>query len=167
MVNTFITCGNFPQAGIAFSHLAMIAITRFSMIHFAADMGKICLALTEHWNENDAMARGEAVYYFFAGHIQAPMQDSITRLEGALEYAIQAGDKVSTILDFGLVGSLKFFASDHLADLEAFCTYGCEEIPDWECDTRGGTLIVAVRQVAKALQGKVGKRFSSNLISLL
>ena len=39
-------------------------------------------------------------------------------------------------------------------ELEAFCTYGCEEIPDWELDTRGGTMIIAIRQVARALQGK-------------
>ena len=70
------------------------------------------------------------------------------------EYAIQAGDRTSTILNFGLVANLKFFASDFLNDLEAFCTYGCEEILDWELDTRGGTMIIAIRQVARALQGK-------------
>ena len=67
---------------------------------------------------------------------------------------MQAGDRISTILNFGLVGNLKFFGSVHVADLEAFCTYGCEEIPNWEQDTRGGTMVIAIRQACRALQGK-------------
>lgn len=39
-------------------------------------------------------------------------------------------------------------------DLEAFCQYGCEDIQNWHQDTRGGTLLIAVRQVCRALQGK-------------
>jgi len=49
-------------------------------------------------------------------------------------------------------------------DLEAFCTYGCEEIPDWELDTRGGTMIIAVRQVARALQGKTFNSSASEIM---
>jgi hypothetical protein len=60
-------------------------------------------------------------------------------------------------LNFGMVANLKLFTSEHLADLEAFCTYGCEEILGWERDLRGGTMIIAARQVAKALQGKVSR----------
>ena len=78
----------------------------------------------------------------------------MNQLEGALEYAIQAGDRISTILNFGLIGNLKFFGSEHLADLEAFCTYGCEEIANWQQDTRGGTMVISIRQACRALQGK-------------
>ena len=154
MVNTQLTCGNFPQAGMAFLHLAMIAVTRFSMVKFASDMGNISLALMDRWRDNYTMGRGGTIYSLFVGHLQKPLQESLAQLEGALEYAIQAGDRISTILNFGLVGNLKFFASDHLADLEAFCTYGCEEVPNWQQDTRGGTMVIAIRQVARALQGK-------------
>jgi hypothetical protein len=155
MVNTFISYGNFPQADLAFSHMAMIAISRFNMIKFASDMGNIRLALAERWHDDFILGHADSVYCFFVGHIQTPMQDTIAWLESSLEIAIQAGDRISAIMNFGLVGNLKLFTSEHLADLEAFCAYGCEEIPHWERDARGGPMIIAVRQVAKALQGKV------------
>lgn len=52
MVNTQLTCGNFPQAGMGYLHLAMIAITRFNMIKFAAAMGKISMVcnLLQYFN---------------------------------------------------------------------------------------------------------------------
>ena len=154
MINTTLTCGSFPQAGIGFLHLAVIAITRFNMIKFACEMGNISLALMDRWRDNYTLGRGGTIYSLFVGHVHFSIQKSMSQLEGALEYAIQAGDRISTILNFGLVGNLKFFGSEHLADLEAFCTYGCEEIPNWQHDTRGGTMVITVRQACRALQGK-------------
>jgi len=124
------------------------------MINFASDMGNIALALMDKWKDNYTMGRGGTIYFLFVGHIQSPISAAVGQLEGALEYAIQAGDRTSTILNFGLVGYLKLFASEHLTDLESFCTYGCEEVPNWQLDTRGGTMIIAVRQLCRALQGK-------------
>jgi hypothetical protein len=140
--------------GIAYLHLAMIAITRFKMIKFASDMGNIALTLMDRWRDPFTMGRGLTIYSLFVGHIQVSVQQSLPQLEGALEYAIQAGDRISTVLNFGLMGTLKFFASENLADLEAFLHYGCEEIPNWELDVRGGAMAIAIRQACRALQGK-------------
>jgi len=161
IVNTQLTCGTFPQAGMAFLYLAMIAITRFNMIKFASDMGSIALALMNRWRDN----LGGTMYSMYVGHLHLPLHNAIGQLEGACEYAIQAGDRISTILNFGLAGNLKFFASDHLVDLEAFCTYGCEEVPGWQQDTRGGTMVIAVRQASKALQGKTFNSSPSEIMS--
>jgi signal transduction histidine kinase/predicted ATPase/serine/threonine protein kinase len=165
MVNTQLTCGNFPQAGMAYLFLAVISITRFNMIKFASDMGNISLALMDRWRDPYTMGRGGTIYSLFVGHVQYNLQDSLGQLEGALEYAIQAGDRISTILNFGLVGNLKFFASEHLAELESFCTYGCEEVPNWQHDTRGGTMVIAVRQVCRALQGKTFSNLPMEIMS--
>jgi signal transduction histidine kinase/predicted ATPase/CheY-like chemotaxis protein/serine/threonine protein kinase len=154
MVNTQLTCGNFPQAGMGYLHLAMIAITRFNMIKFATDMGKVSLELMERWKDPYTMGRGGTIYSLFVGHVHMHLQESLGQLEGALEYAIQAGDRISTILNFGLVANLKFFASENLADLENFIQYGCEEIQNWQFDTRGGTMAISIRQVSRAMQGK-------------
>ncbi|KAF8862872.1 HHK1, histidine kinase-group X protein [Acephala macrosclerotiorum] len=154
MVNTHLELGSFPQAGMAYVHFAMIAITRFNMMEFASDMGKIALGLMERWRDPYTMGRGGTIYSLFVGHIQVNLQESLAQLEGALEYAIQAGDRISTILNFGLVGTLKFFASENIGELEAFLHYGCEEVPNWQHDTRGGTLAIAVRQACRALQGR-------------
>jgi signal transduction histidine kinase/predicted ATPase/serine/threonine protein kinase len=154
MVNTQLTCGNFPQAGMGYLHLAQIAITRFTMIKFATDMGKISLELMDRWRDPYTMGRGGTIYSLFVGHVHTNLQESLGQLEGALEYAIQAGDRISTILNFGLVANLKFFASENLMDLENFIQYGCEEIQNWQFDTRGGTMAIAIRQVSRAMQGK-------------
>lgn len=154
MMNTILNCGSFPQAGMGFLHFAVIAITRFNRVKFACDMGHISLALLDRWHDNYTMARGGTIYPIFVGHIHLPIQKSLSQLESALEYAIQAGDRTLTVMNFGLVACLKFFVSDHLADLEAFCTYGLEEIPNWQLDTRGGMMVIGVRQACRALQGK-------------
>jgi signal transduction histidine kinase/CheY-like chemotaxis protein/tetratricopeptide (TPR) repeat protein len=154
MVDTHLTCGNFPQAGMAYLHLAKIAITRFTMIKFASDMGHISLELMDRWRDPYTMGRGGTIYSLFIGHIQVSLQQSLPQLEGALEYAIQAGDRISTILNFGQIGNLKFFASENLVDLEAFLHYGCEEVPQWQLDVRGGTMAISIRQACRALQGK-------------
>lgn len=154
MAQTHLIRGSFPQAGMAFLHLATIAITRFNMIKFASDMGNISLALMDRWRDIYTLGRGGTIYSLFVGHIHWPLSKSVGQLERALEYTIQAGDRISTILNFGFVGTLKFFASENLADLESFCTYGCEEVPDWQVDSRGGTMLIVLRQVCRALQGK-------------
>lgn len=140
MVDTHLNLGNFPQAGMAYIYLAMIAISRFNMIKFASDMGAISLALLTRWSDPYTTGRGGTIYALFVGHIQESIQSSLRQLDGALEYAIQVGDRGSTILNFGLVGTLKFFASENLTELESFLHYGCEEVPNWALDTRGGTM---------------------------
>ena len=164
MINTHLMSGSFPQAGIGFIHLAVIAITRFNMIEFGSEMGKIALALMDRWRDPYTMGRGGTIYSTFVGHIQYPLTTSISQLEEALEYAIRAGDRMSTILNFGLVGNLKFFASEHLAAVESFCAYGCEEVPNWHLDTPGGTMLIAIRQVCRALQGKT---FTANPLKIM
>ncbi|KAF4633384.1 hypothetical protein G7Y89_g4736 [Cudoniella acicularis] len=154
MVNTQLTCGNFPQAGMGFLHLATIAISRFNMIHFATEIGNLSLQLMDSCRDPYTMGRGGTIYSLFVGHVHLSLQASLSQLEGALEYAIQAGDRTSTILNFGIVSNLKFFASENVMDLENFVSYGCEEVQDWGQDTRGGTMAIAVRQVCRALQAK-------------
>jgi signal transduction histidine kinase/CheY-like chemotaxis protein/tetratricopeptide (TPR) repeat protein len=154
LVNTFLSSGNFPQAGMGFLQLALIAITRHNMISLANDFGNIALGLIDRYKDPYTIGRAGTLYPTFLGHIQHPLQATIGQLEGALESAIQAGDRISTILNFGLVGNLKFFASENLAELESYCTYACQDIPNWQSDTPGGTMIITIRQVCRAMQGK-------------
>jgi signal transduction histidine kinase/CheY-like chemotaxis protein len=154
MVDTYLSYGSFPQAGVGFLQLALIAITRHNLINFANECGNIALALIGIWKDPYTIGRGGTIYSTFVGHIQHPLKALIGQLEGTLEFAIQAGDRISTILNFGLVGNLKFFASENLTELEEFCTYGCQDIPNWQLDTLGGTMIITIRQVCRALQGK-------------
>jgi signal transduction histidine kinase/tetratricopeptide (TPR) repeat protein len=158
MVDTHLSSGGFPQSGMGFLQLALIAATRHNMINFASDCGNIALALIDEWKDPFTMGRGGTVYSTFVGHLQHPLQLSIPQLENALDFAIQAGDRIATILNFGFVSNLKFFTSANLAELEVFCTYGCQDIPNWEMDTLGGTMIITTKQACRALQGKTDTR---------
>ncbi|PMD40314.1 hypothetical protein L207DRAFT_427463 [Hyaloscypha variabilis F] len=154
MVNTYLTAGNFPQAGMGFLQLALIAITRHNLIDLADECGKIGLALIEKWKDPYTIGRAGTLYPTFLGHIQHHLHATIGQLFGALDFAIQAGDRISTILNIGQLGTLKFFASESLEDIERYCSYACQDIPNWESDTPGGTMIISIRQVCRALQGK-------------
>lgn len=80
------------------------------------------------WQDPYTLGRGNTIYSLFVGHIQSSLPVSIGQLEAALEFTIQAGDRISTILNFGVVALLKFFASEHMSELELFCQYGPEEV---------------------------------------
>ncbi|RKF71790.1 Peroxide stress-activated histidine kinase mak3 [Golovinomyces cichoracearum] len=165
MVNTHLTCGSFPQVGMAYINLSMIAITRFNMIKFACQMADISYTLVCKWQDPYTIGRRGISYSLFVGHIQSDLQDSLDQLDEALHYSIQAGDRISTILNFGLAGHMKFFLSVNLAELEAFMCDGCEEVPNWSDDTRGGTIAIVVRQVCRALQGKTSTMQSLDILS--
>ncbi|PBP18289.1 hsp90-like protein [Diplocarpon rosae] len=163
MVNTQINLGSFPQAGVAYSHLSMIACARFNMIKFACDIGRISTALLSDWSDPYSTCRGKMIYALFVGHLHRSHQESLAHLEGALEYAIQVGDRSSMIIGFGVVGSLRLYTSQNLTELEAFLSYGFEELPNLEMDTRGGT--IAMRQVCRALQGKTAMNDPREIMS--
>lgn len=165
MVDTALTAGSFPQMGMAFMHLSMIAISRFNMVQWASELGDQALELMDQWRDPYTLGRAGTIYWLFVGHIQSPLNGCLAQLEGALEYAIASGDRLSTILNFGVVAMLKFFSSDHLTDLESFCQFGCEEIPNWAQDLRGGLMLIAVRQLCRALQGKTLIDSAENVMS--
>ncbi len=154
MLETHLTLGAFPQSGMAFLQVSMIALSRFNMIQFSVELGSVCLDLLERFRDPYSLARGYMIFANFVGHIQYPISATVHQLEGSVDYAAAAGDRISTILSFGLSAQLRFFSSENCSDLEAFCQYGCEEMPNWHLDTRGGTILIAVRQVCRALQGK-------------
>ncbi|GKT86792.1 hsp90-like protein [Colletotrichum tofieldiae] len=151
MLDLHLTHGAFPQSGMAFLHLGMIALARFNMVSFAVEVGNVCIELLDRYRDPFSMARGYMLYANFIGHVQIPVAVALSHLEGSVDYAAAAGDRISSILSFGLAAQLKFFASENCSDLEAFCQYGCEEIPNWHQDTRGGTLLISIRQACPQL----------------
>ncbi|KAK4244412.1 hypothetical protein C7999DRAFT_35220 [Corynascus novoguineensis] len=154
MLETHFSRGAYPQSGMAFLYMAVIALSRHNNVKLATELASICLELLEKSRDLPSISRGYMIYANFVGHVQDPIGVTVGQLEGMVDYAMAAGDRIATILSFALSAQLKFYAGENCADLEAFCQYGCEEIPGWHLDTRGGTLLIAVRQVCRALQGK-------------
>lgn len=154
MLQIHLERGSLPQSGMAMLHIASIAIARFDMIEFGAELGSRGLELFSRLRDPFSLARGYMIYANFVSHIHVPLGITVNSLEQYVEYAAGAGDRISAILSFGLSAQMRLFASEHYADLEAICQFCCEEIPGWTQDTRGGTFLIAVRQVSRALQGK-------------
>ncbi|OAA63017.1 two-component sensor protein histidine protein kinase [Cordyceps fumosorosea ARSEF 2679] len=154
MLDTHLTRGAFPQSGVAFLNMGVVALCRFSMAEFAVELGVISQDLLYDGRDTFSIARGQMLHTFFLAHIHCSMPVSVAQTEDAIELASVGGDRMSTILSYGLTAHTKFFASENLDDLESYCQFACEEIPTWYSDTRGGAMIVAIRQTCRALQGK-------------
>lgn len=154
MVEMHLNYGAFPHSGLGFIFLGAIALGRFNMVEFTTKLGETAQDLLYQSRDPFSMARGLTLYSFFIGHIYSPMSAQVSMMEDAIEYASVSGDRMLTILSYGLSAEVKFFASENYADLEALCQYGCEEIPNWYLDTRGGAILIGIRQLCRAAQGK-------------
>ncbi|KAH7040516.1 putative histidine kinase HHK1p [Microdochium trichocladiopsis] len=165
LINLHLDEGPFPQSGMAFLHISMIALARFNMIEYAAELGSICVEFLDKYRDPFSQARGYMIHSNFVSHINVPMGEAVSHLENIVEYAAAAGDRISTILAFGLSAQMRFFASENVIDLEAVCQYCCEEVPGWHLDTRGGTFLVTVRQLCRALQGKTNVSSAKEVMS--
>lgn len=153
-INLHLTTGHFPHSSTAYLHVAMIALGRFNMVEFAAELGAQCLELIERNRDPFTSARGYMIYASFISHIHIPISVAVNHSDQSVEYASTAGDRISVILSNGLSTQMKFFASENVVYLESICQFCCEEVPGWHQDTRGGTFLIAVRQICRALQGK-------------
>ncbi|KAJ5612663.1 hypothetical protein N7510_005857, partial [Penicillium lagena] len=165
MVDAYLSRGPFPQAGMGLMQLAVIAITRDNAITFAKHCGELALALIEQSKDPHTVGRGIALHSTFVGHTQNHVQSSISQLEEAVDSSISAGDRIATILNFGSLATMKFFASEDLVELETFCVYSCRDIPSWQTDTAGGTILITICQLSRALQGKTYTHDSFRVMS--
>ncbi|KAJ3577052.1 hypothetical protein NPX13_g3516 [Xylaria arbuscula] len=165
LMNMHLTEGSMPQSSMAFLYLAMIALSRFNMINFASELGSQCSNLLNTYRDPASIARGYMAYATFINHINTPLCVSVAFCDQTLDYAASAGDRASVILSFGLSVQMKFFAGDNVADLESVCQYCCEEVPGWHQDTSGGTFLISIRQVCRALQGKTNTMEPNGVMS--
>ncbi|PHH60810.1 hypothetical protein CDD81_1161 [Ophiocordyceps australis] len=165
MVDMHFGQGAFPQSGMAFLNLAVVALSRFNMVEFCIELGSMCQELLVETRDTFSMARGQMLHACCIGHVQYSMKMVVAQSEDAVELATMGGDRMSTIMSFGLCAMAKFFASDNCAEVEAFCHYGCEQIPNWALDTRGGSLLIAIRQLCRALQGKTQTGHDEGVLS--
>lgn len=165
MLDMHLTKGGFPQSGMAFLHFAVVALSRFNMVQFAVDLSNIGLELLDQYHDPFTVSRGYLIFANFLAHISYPLGSIVTQMEGLVDYAAVAGDRISTILSVGTSALSKLFASENCSDLETYCEYACEEISNWQQDSRGGTILLGVWQTCRALQGKTQTRDPSNIMS--
>lgn len=155
-VNAHLEHGTFVQAGLGYNMLGAVAIGRFKDVELGLMYGEIAQEYFTLFDDAWTRGRGWTLYALFTGHFQTPIRNHLPILENALDYSLASGDRVFSILNIGATALYSFWAGQDMAEIEAFCHDGPEEFADWEKETRGGTLILATRQLARALQGKTG-----------
>ena len=155
-VDTIITRGNTVQAGLAFTMLAGATFGRFKDFELGNIYGDMAQDYLTLYEDTWTRGRGWTLYGLFVGPFRTPIRNLLPVLENALDYSMLSEDRFVSILNLGAMAVTRLYAGQDLAEIEAFCTYGPEEFADWESDMRGGSLLLAARQTARALQGKTG-----------
>ncbi|KAI9811780.1 MAG: hypothetical protein M1827_005325 [Pycnora praestabilis] len=164
-ISTHLTQGSFAQIGLSYIHFSIIAISRHRMIPFALEMGNLSKDLISRFEHSYAVGRGHTVHSLFIAHLEGHIKNQLPVLEAAMDYTLLAGDRGLTLLSLGSIAICKLYSSEDLVDVEAFCTYAPEEISNWADDLRGGTILIAVRQVARAFQGKTYWKTAGEVLS--
>ncbi|KAK4545160.1 hypothetical protein LTR36_003711 [Oleoguttula mirabilis] len=166
LMQLYLEKGVFPQVGLGFVHFASIGVYRFNLIQEGINFGGMALRIFDAFpHEHYTIGRGLTLHALFLGHLQRDWKDNFASLNKGLEAASAAGDKILHLLNMGIVAAYRIWASENLAEVEAFISSVAEEFPDWESSMRGGAFLVSVRQYARALQGKTFARTSSDVMS--
>lgn len=165
MVNIHIFRGGFTQISIGCSHLAMIALSRFKDLVFGAKLSDLSLSLLERCPELWTQSRGSIVHNLYVSHLRVPMVSTLPALETSLEASFTMGDPYITLISISSMAMTRLYLGQDMAHLETFCAETPEDIPGWTQDTRGGASLIAVRQVARALQGKTDFRSADDVLS--
>jgi tetratricopeptide (TPR) repeat protein len=153
-VNATLDRGIFIQAGLGFTMLGAAAIGRFKDVELGVAYGDIAQDFYTLYDDPWTRGRGWTLFSLFIGHFQTPMRNLLPVLDNALEYSLASGDKFVSVLNVGVMALSRFWAGQDLAEVEAFCSYGPDELEEWTNDRRGGTLLMVTRQLARCLQGK-------------
>ncbi|KAJ5095338.1 hypothetical protein NUU61_004694 [Penicillium alfredii] len=165
MMNIHIFRGGFTQIAIGCSHLAMIALGRFKDLQFGTKLSDLSLSLLEHCPELWTQSRGSIVHNFYISHLRVPMASTLPALEASLEASFSMGDPYITLISISSMAMTRLYLGQDMSQLELFCSEAPEDIPFWTRDTRGGASLIAVRQVARALQGKTDFRLPEGVMS--
>ncbi|KAJ5674086.1 hypothetical protein N7462_009525 [Penicillium macrosclerotiorum] len=165
MMHIHIFRGGFTQISIGCSHLAMIALSRFKDLEFGIRLSDLCLSLLERCPELWTQSRGSIVHNLYVSHLRIPMASTLPALDASLEASFTMGDPYITLISISSMAMTRLYLGQDMDQLETFCLDTPEEIPHWNQDTRGGASVLAVRQVARALQGKTEFRDADNVMS--
>ncbi|PLN76279.1 hypothetical protein BDW42DRAFT_179039, partial [Aspergillus taichungensis] len=154
MMNLHLFKGGFIQISIGCSHLAMVSFSRFRDLELAVKLSDYALVLLERCPEPWTQSRGSIVHNLYVSHLRVPLASTLPALEDSVETSLSMGDPYITLISLSSMAMTRLFLGHDMTQLESFCNESPEDLPDWTNDTRGGASLLAVRQVARALQGK-------------
>ncbi|GAB7340972.1 hypothetical protein MBLNU457_7310t2 [Dothideomycetes sp. NU457] len=159
MLQMVLDHGIFPQAALGYIHLASIAISRFDMLECGLEMGHIAKRIVARFpNESYTNGRCLTLHALFLGHLETSMSEQLPVLQAGLDNTIAAGDKILHTLNVGVTAAYRTWSCHEMSDIETYVSDQEEHLPNWEKDLRGGSILTAVRQYVRAMQGKTNWR---------
>lgn len=158
MMRLHLFTGRFSQVGLACCHLAMVAYSRHNDVEFASRMSDLSLQLFDSYAEPWSRGTGFILQAFMVEHLRVPIRNILPFIETSVEYAFNSNDPYLMLTSFGLMAATRLYLGQDMSDIETFCTETPEELADWMLDVRAGVMLVAVKQVSRALQGKTSWR---------
>ena len=165
LMNIYLERGVFPQVGLGFVHIATMAVSRFNLIQDGINFGNIALKFFDAFkDETYTVGRGLTLRALFIGHLETDIRESFEHLNRGLEAASAAGDRILHVLNMGIAAAYRVWASENLAEIEAFIASVDDEFPDWRVNFRGGAILLSVRQYVRALQGKTHYKSAETIL---
>ncbi|OJJ44276.1 hypothetical protein ASPZODRAFT_160906 [Penicilliopsis zonata CBS 506.65] len=135
-------------------HLAMMAFSRFHDLDLGIRLSDFSAAILERCPPAERGV-GPALQFLFVDHLRVPLAPALPRLEHVLESSpLLQTDPYALLFALTSMALARLALGHDMLQIETFCNDGPEEIPDWTSDVRGGTALLAIRQVARAMQGK-------------
>ena len=165
MLQMVLDHGIFPQAALGYVHLASIAIARFDMLECGLEMGHIAKRIIARF-PGEAYTNGRCLtlHSLFLGHLETSMSQQLPVLQDGLDATIAAGDKILHTLNVGVTAAYRTWSSHEMSDIETYISDQEEHLPNWTSDLRGGAMLIAVRQYARAMQGKTNYKVALNVL---
>ncbi|OKL60429.1 hypothetical protein UA08_03993 [Talaromyces atroroseus] len=158
MMRLHLFSGRFSQIGLACCHLAMVAYSRHNDLEFATSMSDLSLLLFETYSDPWSRGTGFTLQSFVIEHMRAPLRTILPYIEQSMDYAFDSNDPHMMLISYGLMAATRFYLGQDMSEIETFCTDTPDELKDWILDVRGGPVVLAVKQVSRALQGKTSWR---------
>ncbi|KAF3491203.1 two-component sensor protein histidine protein kinase [Arthroderma uncinatum] len=154
MMRITLKYGSMVQAVYLYSQFSALSLSRFKDKDLGLKLSDAALSILRVTNDPSAIARGITIHNVFINHMREPVAITMPLLETSTEAAFFIGDRYYILLNVSSMVITRLVLGYDLGEIEALCNDATEGISDWSHDIRGGTAIVAVRQAARALQGK-------------
>ena len=182
IVDIHWSIGGFAQVGLGYAYVSskevsisvfrrmvltinrVIATGRFDMVRFGVELSRISLELLTRWQDNTAIMRGAITYWFMLGHLESHVRNALPFLQACLESNAME-NRLLALIEVAVIALNRFYTSDNLNEIEGFCAQSLADFPGIAADLRGGPILLAVRQVVRALQGKTGIESSDTILS--
>ena len=155
-----------PQVALGYAHLAWIAVARFRLTEFGIEIERIAQRFLNTFQDNAyIVGRGQTLCTMFMGHFQTHVRNQLLVLDQARELNVQTGDQVLSMLNYGVMASLKIWSGEDLLDVESFLEELSAGYLNSAFDNRGEVFPISSTQYVRALVGKTKYDSASTILS--